>query len=74
MTGNERLSQPDCDIAIKLCKQARPMADMPTTKVFPIISRLCCCFYRDQKKSQHKEESIDKLADVLLKNVSQNFF
>ena len=43
-----RLTNEECEKAIKLCKEARPIADTPTAKVFPLISKLCPCCNKKQ--------------------------
>ena len=48
--NNNRLTAEECKEAIKMCKLARPMADAPSVKVFPYLSKVCPCCFMKQKK------------------------
>ena len=40
------ISDEDWTLAVKACKESRPLAEMDTVKVFPYYTKACCCFFR----------------------------
>ena len=69
-----RLSHADCEVAIDLCKKARPIRDWPTVQVFPYLAKACgwCC-WRKQLKVQAAKAAENSMKDALLTQLTSSF-
>ena len=62
-----------CEYAIKMCKDARPMAEVPSSKVFPYFSKTCPCCFRKAQKAVRSSRLEGQVADNMLTKLSSQF-
>jgi hypothetical protein len=70
---NTRLTDAQCTYAIKMCKEARPMAEAPGIKLFPYCAMACPCCFCKERKTQKTDNIKGKVGDGMLRQLSSTF-